>query len=349
MLFSHLRNEAFTLKIIIPAYQPDTRLLQLIDQIKADSDYGIIIVNDGSAPECNMIFEAAANKGCTILSHKENRGKGAALKTAFSYLAKANETEGFVCCDCDGQHTWNDIRKIAQLIPANKDTVILGCRNFIGKVPLKSKFGNKLTKSIFYLITGSKITDTQTGLRGFSSDMLDWLLSLDGSRYEYEMNQLLQAKKSGYTFLCVPIDTIYENNNKGSHFHPVKDSIRVYLPIVRFSMSSILCGILDFALLFIMKAISGNLLLSVITARVISSLSNYMLNKHLVFRHGSGKQLASLLQYYLLAAFILVMNYLLISFLNETLHLPLIISKLLTEALLFGISYTVQHKVIFKK
>jgi putative flippase GtrA len=198
------------------------------------------------------------------------------------------------------------------------------------------------------LITGNKVSDTQTGLRGYSSDMLPWLIGLPGSRYEYEMNQLLEAKKSDYSFFCIPIETIYENNNKGSHFHPFRDSIRVYLPILKFSISSMLCGGLDFILLYIFKGLTGSLLYSVILARVVSSLCNYLLNKHLVFAK-EGNKLLSLLQYYLLAAIILVCNYQLISFFNETLGITLFLSKLLTEAILFLASYIIQHKIIFKK
>jgi putative flippase GtrA len=109
------------------------------------------------------------------------------------------------------------------------------------------------------------------------------------------------------------------------------------------------CGILDFALLFLLKYLTHDLFYAVVFARVISSLCNYLLNKHLVFDAKSGSRLTSVLQYYLLAMAILTCNYLIISFLHETLGIFLIISKLLTEVLLFFLSYTVQHKVIFKK
>lgn len=336
------------MKIIIPAYQPDHRMLQLIQNIKENSSYDIIIVNDGSAEACDPIFEQAMSMGCLILTHKVNQGKGAALKTAFTYLLEKHCEDELICADCDGQHTWQDIQRLAEVIPLHPSSIILGSRKFIGKVPLRSRFGNSLTRTIFALITGNRIADTQTGLRGFSPAQLPWLVGLQGSRYEYEMNQLLEAKKAGYSFYCIAIETIYENNNEGSHFHPIRDSIRVYLPIIAFSMSSLLCGGLDFALLFVFKKLTGSLLYSVIIARVISSLCNYLLNKHLVFAK-EGKKLISLMQYYLLAVIILGCNYLLLSFFNETLRIVLFLSKLLTEAILFLASYTIQHKVIFKK
>lgn len=337
------------MQIIIPAYQPDNRVLQLIKEIKENSNYGIILVDDGSGSKCRPIFESAAKAGCTILVHQVNQGKGAALKTAFQYLLENSCMEGFICADCDGQHTWADITKLADTIPSHPSSIVLGCRKFIGKVPVKSMLGNKITRAVFSFITGNKISDTQTGLRGFTAKMLPWLVQLKGNRYEYEMNQLLEAKKAGYDFYCIPIETIYENNNSGSHFHPIRDSIRVYLPIIKFSLSSITCGILDFGLLFVFKGITDNLLFSVVGARIISSLCNYLLNKHLVFDAASHKKSTSLVQYYLLAAVILGCNYLLISFFSETLGLSLVISKLLTEAILFTVSYMVQHKIIFKK
>ncbi|MDF2944417.1 MAG: glycosyltransferase family 2 protein [Herbinix sp.] len=337
------------MKIIIPAYQPDNRVLELIDEIRENSDYEIILIDDGGGEKYKPIFEKAIESRCTVLIHEVNLGKGAALKTAFTYLLEGNDNEGIICADCDGQHTWTDIHKVAEALPFHPTSVILGCRKFIGTVPLKSMLGNKITRAIFTLLTGNKIGDTQTGLRGFSASMLPWLLQLKGNRYEYEMNQLLEAKDADYDFHCIPIETIYENKNEGSHFHPIRDSILIYLPILKFSLSSMICGVIDFVLLFFLKYVTDNLFYAVVAARVISSICNYLLNKHLVFDMKSGSKLASLLQYYLLVTGILICNYLVISFLNESAGISLFASKLLTEAILFIISYVIQHKIIFKK
>lgn len=343
------RNEVFKLKIIIPAYQPDTRMLKLISEILINEKYEIILVNDGSSQKYKALFDKAAELGCTVLHHKTNQGKGAALKTAFRYLLNTNETDALICADCDGQHKWADIKKIAESIPFHPNSIILGSRKFAGKIPLKSMLGNTITRAVFSLITGQKISDTQTGLRGFSSTMLPWLVQLEGNRYEYEMNQLLQAKKAGFNFHCIPIETIYENNNKGSHFNPILDSIRVLMPILKFSMSSIASGLIDFAFLFLLQSAFQNLLTAVVGARLISSICNYMINQHFVFQTKANKKASSLVQYYLLVLVILGCNYLLISFLNKGLQLPLFLSKVLTEGLLFCLSYIIQNKVIFRK
>ena len=336
------------MRIIIPAYDPDQRLIALIHNIQDNCNYNILIVNDGSAPSCNEIFEQAANLGCTVLVHEHNQGKGAALKTAFTYLLNNDPKDAVVCADCDGQHTWQDILKIASNISLHPSSILLGCREFVGKVPARSMLGNKITSFVYSLIAKGKISDTQTGLRGFSAPMLPWLVTLKGNHYEYEMNQLLEAKAADYGLHCIPIETIYENNNETSHFNPIKDSIRIYLPIMKFMLSSIGCGIIDFIALFILNSFTHNLLLSVVIARVISSLCNYFINRTLVFRSQKSSQLASIIQYYALAVVILGCNYSLISLLVNVVGLPLVISKLITECVLYLFSYAIQHKVIFK-
>ncbi len=336
------------MKIIIPAYDPDNRLISLIHNIQDNCGYDIVIVNDGSSPSCNEIFEAAGNLGCTVLVHENNQGKGAALKTAFSHLMNNQRKDDIVCADCDGQHTWQDILKIANAVSLHTRSIILGCREFVGKVPARSLLGNKITSFVYSNIAKSKISDTQTGLRGFSAHMLPWLVTIRGDRYEYEMNQLLEAKAAGYELFCIPIETIYENNNETSHFHPIRDSIRIYLPIMKFMLSSISCGIIDFIALFIFNALTHNLLISVVAARIISSLCNYFINRTIVFNTQNQSHLSSIVEYYILAVVILGCNYALISLFVNVVGLPLVIGKLITECILYLFSYIIQHKIVFQ-
>lgn len=336
------------MKIIIPAYDPDEKLISLIHNIQSNCGYDIVIVNDGSSVTSNEIFQKASDLNCKVLVHNNNKGKGAALKTAFTYLLKIKEEDGFVCADCDGQHTWQDIKKLADEIPLHGDSVLLGCREFIGEIPMRSLIGNKITCFIYSLISNNKLSDTQTGLRGFSAHMLPWLISLQGNRYEYEMNQLLEAKSAGYQLYSISIQTIYENSNVGSHFHPVRDSIKIYLPILKFIISSLSCGIIDFIALFVINSLSHNLLLSVVLARVFSSLCNYYINKMVVFQAEHQKHYTSLVKYYALVIFILIGNYIMIDFFVNTAGISLLFSKIITECILFIISYFIQHRFVFK-
>ncbi|MCX7773118.1 MAG: GtrA family protein, partial [Clostridia bacterium] len=211
-----------------------------------------------------------------------------------------------------------------------------------------SRFGNAVTRTIFSLLTGNRIYDTQTGLRGFSKDMLDWLLTVPGERFEYEMNMLLGAKAAGYGFHEVEIDTVYLENNQSSHFRVIADSFRIYMPILKFSASSLLAGLLDFILLFVIKFFTGNLLAATVVARIVSSLCNFLVNKTYVFKKSNANGQSAIGKYYALAALILALNYMLLSLLNEQLGIPLVIAKLVTEGVLFLFSYTCQKKFVFR-
>lgn len=250
--------------VLIPAYEPDEKLLQLIADLKAACRCRIVVVDDGSGEDYGGLFESARQAGCIVLTHDHNLGKGRALKTGFAFLKKAGETGGVVCADSDGQHLPADIVRIAAAVDEHPDHIVLGCRHFTGRVPLRSRFGNQATRLVYALTTSRSVTDTQTGLRGFSPAMLDWLCSIPGERFEYEMNMLLQARGDGYPIYEVPIDTVYLEKNKSSHFRPVADSIRIYAPILKFCSSSVLSAGLDFLLLFVLQFVTGSLLVSLV-------------------------------------------------------------------------------------
>ncbi|MEN6390462.1 MAG: bifunctional glycosyltransferase family 2/GtrA family protein [Syntrophomonas sp.] len=335
------------MKILIPAYEPDKRMLYLIKELHEKTCDQIIIVDDGSGPAFQKIFTAAREMGCILLRQDANQGKGAALKTGLQYLLSKGELEGVVCADCDGQHSVSDIMKVAAVTREKPGHIILGSRQFVGEVPWRSRLGNTLTRSIFTLATGSRIYDTQTGLRGYSAGMFNWLLQVPGLRYEYELNILLEAQQDGYPVYEIPIATIYEDNNQSSHFHPLFDSIRVYLPLLKFSASSMAAAGIDFVMLLILQMAFGNLLVSVVGARLGSSLFNYLCNRYLVFKEGPRHSWSSLLRYYSLAVAILACNLSMMWLLVNALAVPLIPAKLLTEGTLFAISYWVQKKYVF--
>lgn len=334
--------------ILIPSYEPEMQLLELIIKIKEKCNFNIIIVDDGSGKTYRKIFKQAEKLGCTVLTHIKNLGKGRALKTGFEFIKTSGEKMGVVCADSDGQHLLEDIIKIARNVEEHKSHIVLGCRHFTGKVPIRSKFGNTVTRAIFQLTTGTSLYDTQTGLRGYSTDMLDWLCSIPGERFEYEMNMLLEAKESGYLFHEVEIDTVYYKDNKSSHFHTIKDSARVYLPILKFSASSLISAIIDLTLLFVIKFFTSNLLVSVIVSRICSSIFNYTMNRNFVFSKGKASNLrSSMLKYFTLVIIVMLFNYSLIFTFNELIGIPLFISKLLTETTIFLFSYWSQHKFVF--
>ncbi|WP_139905972.1 bifunctional glycosyltransferase family 2/GtrA family protein [Clostridium thermarum] len=336
--------------ILIPAYEPGRKLINLIYDLINSCEYDIVVVDDGSGEEYKYIFDTVISLGCTVLTHEKNMGKGAALKTGFRYIQQTNEKTGVVTADCDGQHLPKDIVKIAETIKEHKNSVVLGTRRFAGKVPFRSRFGNSVTRAVFSFASGAKVYDTQTGLRGFSADMLPWLCQISGNRFEYEMNMLLETIPAGYSFYEIDIDTVYLERNKSSHFHPLKDSIKVYLPIIKFSISSILSGIIDFLLLGVIQFFTSHLFLAVIGARICSALFNYTINRIYVFsKFKEASVKTSLPRYFMLASFIMIANYSVIDIYYSVLGLSLFLAKILTEVTIFFFSYWYQRKFVFIK
>lgn len=335
--------------VLIPAYEPTEKMLKLVVDLKDKTDYKILIVDDGSGDSYRRLFDKAEEYGCIVLHHPVNKGKGAALKTGFSYIHSNCELDKVVCADSDGQHHVDDIIKLADSIDNGKPEMILGVRQFEGDVPFKSRFGNSVSAFTFKMATGILLNDTQTGLRGYDYGLLPWLCSVKGERFEYEQNLLLKSKKSGISIKQVPIATIYDNNNNGTHFRPIHDSVSVLLPILKFCSSSILSGCLDFVLFFIFYGITESLFCGVAMARVISATFNYLVNKIFVFdaKNTSDKQSAP--RYFGLALVIMLLNYCMMELLTGLIHLPEFPAKILTELTLFTMSYTVQKLFIFKK
>lgn len=337
--------------ILIPAYEPTEKMLTLLSDLTQRTDKRIVLVDDGSGKVYQPLFDKAKDMGCTVLQYAENKGKGEALKTGFRWILQHDEQEGVVCADSDGQHSCDDIEMIARVVMQHPGDIVLGSRLFNGDVPLRSRFGNTITRYAFSLATGCMIRDTQTGLRGYSADLLPWLCDIEGSRFEYELRILLEAQKVGYHCLEIPIQTIYEQSIR-SHFRTVVDAYYVYVPLLKFSASSMFCALLDFCLLIIFKLLTNSfkysLEISIFSSRIVSATTNYFLNRHLVFKAPSQQSLVYPLKYFALAAAILTCNYSLMKLLTAVCMLNLIPAKIITECVLYSASYLVQKKFIFR-
>lgn len=337
--------------VIIPAYKPDEALVKITDKLWA---YGcrIVVVDDGSGEEYQPVFDRVKDI-CIILYHSENLGKGAAIKTALTYVEKEMWDSGVIgIMDADGQHLPEDMMKLLSFAATHSKTLVLGVRNVGKDMPIKSRLGNRITREVFKFASGVQVSDTQTGLRAFSSDMIQKLLSVEGDRYEYEMNVLLAVAKAGIPIEEVPIHTIYrDENNSSSHFRPLQDSIRIYKDIIKFTLSSFSSFIVDyllFSILMILLPHTAVLVLSAnVFARVVSAFYNYSMNCRFVFH--TKRKVSTAIHYFALAVFILVMNNLILETLVQFFHISVYPAKLITEASLFVLSWLIQNCFIFKR
>ena len=338
--------------LVIPAYKPDLTLIHLLQRVKAKSSLHVVVVNDGSPASYNSIFQEA-QKCATILYYPSNQGKGQALKNAFTYIDTLGQYGTVVTADADGQHNVWDIFRVSKKAQENPNHLILGVRSFSGKVPLRSAFGNKVTRFLFQRQTGVSVTDTQTGLRGFTTNMIPFMLKVEGQRYEYEMNMLLEASKE-YPILEVPIETVYINDNQGSHFRPIRDGLMIYKNIFKFALTSLSSFVVDYnvyalALLFLTAVpTSLRILLANGIARVTSSVFNYSTNKKLVFKNDDSI-LKTGTGYFSLAVVLFILDTLLIRLFYAVFGLNLLLAKIIVGLLLFTISWMVQKRFIFKE
>lgn len=220
---------------LVPAFDPTIRLLRLVRELCASEFRAIIVVNDGSAPACDAIFaQVASLERTTVLTHGVNRGKGAALKTGLGHIHRTfGDHLGVVTLDADGQHLVADALRVAGALRAHPESLVLGSRGFERDVPLRSRFGNDLTRLLFRLLVGPRLADTQTGLRGIPRSFIPALLRLGGDGYEFELEMLIAAVGSGRRIVEQPIATVYLDRNSASHFAPIRDSLRIYRVLLR--------------------------------------------------------------------------------------------------------------------
>lgn len=222
--------------VVIPAYKPDQTFVTITGQLW---EYGcqMVVVDDGSGEEYGQVFDQVRDI-CIVLKHSQNRGKGAAIKTALRYIKEEIRDSGLVgIMDCDGQHLPEDMLKLLEAAGMHKKTLVLGVRDVGKKMPLKSRLGNQVTRAVFKMASGVNVSDTQTGLRAFDADLIPCLLSIGGERYEYEMNVLMAFAKAKIPIEEVPVRTIYrDRNNSNSHFRIFLDSVRIYKDILKSSV-----------------------------------------------------------------------------------------------------------------
>ncbi len=362
--------------VILPSLNPDEKMVRTVEGILAEGFTDIVVVDDGSASEYKEPFATvAAMDGVTVLTHEVNKGKGRAMKTAFAYVSEHRpDSQGVITVDGDGQHLPKDIRACAEAMIEQKDKVVLGVRDFSKPdVPFKSRNGNNITKAVFRIFCGIRISDTQTGLRAIPAQYLPLMCEIDGERYEYETNQLLVLKDKSIGLHEVVIDTVYIDDNASSHFHPFRDSWRIYKIIfkhigktvlAKFVGVSLISFLIDTILFFLINVwLSHNtgldeesllrIFIATAGSRIPSSIFNYTMNRKVVFKSGE-KASKTVVRYYILAAFQFAASFLLVNFFAEkvlglTAGVLESIVKFVVDMCLFALSFIVQKRWVFAK
>lgn len=283
---------------LIPSYQPTEIFCSLLQEIRLRDSSPIVVVDDGSGADYEAIFLRVKElPGTTVLTNAVNLGKGAALKHGMNHiLVNHPACIGVVTADADGQHSTADILRIAAGFRERPDDVILGARQFGRNVPFRSKLGNLVSRHVYRFFIGLNLSDTQTGLRGIPRSLMASCLSVRANRYEFETEQLVVVKSTGIPVREIPIETIYIDDNRASHFRPVLDSAQIYFVLLRYMASSLITAAIDILVFATIIAWSGDLLLSNTVGRMVAIWAQFSLLQRFVFRlRGNAKMFAAYL------------------------------------------------------
>lgn len=338
--------------LIIPAYEPNANLVDIVSETltlaKARSvAMKALVVNDGSSPECDIIFERLrAMEGVTVLVQPSNQGKGAALKLGFAYaLEQPADTTGFVVtADADGQHLPADILAVASHALETQKTV-LGVRRFDKSVPFRSRFGNILTRQLFRLIHGIDIQDTQTGLRAVHRQDLRAISEISYNRYEYEIEMLTALVAAG-AVEQVEIETVYEPGNPTSHFNPVADSVRIYWVLLRYILTTLFVSFCEAVVVVVLTALDATILATLVLARAVSVILFFSIARSMVFQ-SSGNVPKQVFYFLLLVLVNLVFLYGFVWFAETQLGVPRIVAAVIGNTFFFSINFIIQRNFIF--
>lgn len=344
--------------IIVPSYKPDKEIMMdFIKKLKEEYEK-IVVIDDGSGDEFDSFFKEIEELNIKVLKHNINLGKGRAIKNAFNYiLNEYKDVIGTITADCDGQHYIEDIINVGNSLKKTPDKLVIGCRQFNEKqVPWKSRAGNKITRTVFLMFVGIKITDTQTGLRGYGKEIMKKFLSTSGERYEYETNMLIECKEKEIEIEEVPIQTVYIRNNSLSHFDALRDSWKIYKLFMKYILSSLGSFVVDILLFSVfVKALPDvhlmnnaitTIVLATIIARIISSLFNFVVNSKVVFKNSTK---SSILKYFILVVVQMLVSAFVVSGLAKVLNISSTGIKIIVDIIIFIVNFIIQREFIFKK
>jgi glycosyltransferase involved in cell wall biosynthesis len=334
---------------LIPSYRPTVVSCELLEELRKTDPSPIVVVDDGSGPAYRELFERANQlPGVTVLTNAINLGKGAALKHGMNHiLVNHPNCLGVITVDADGQHIVSDILKVANELRVRAAEAVFGSRDFKRDVPLRSKIGNVISRYVYRFLVGLNLSDTQTGLRGIPRRLMELSLGIRSNRYEFETEQIIAAKTAGFKFREVSIQTVYIDDNRGSHFNPVLDSFRIYFVLLRYALSSIATALTDFIVFYILTANGMALLTANMSARAVALWIQFVLLKKYVFKSKAGMSIfAAYVAYVFFSGY--VSSAMQAQFAGHFIDSPLL-AKVVVESVIWIFNFMFLRDIIFRK
>lgn len=334
---------------MVPAYEPAETLPEVIRGFGKLFSH-IIVVNDGSSQRCSKTFEEIRRlKNTTLLEQAVNLGKGSALKVAFNHFLLHDPLScGVVTMDADGQHRPEDVKLITKAFADSPSVMHLGVRDFSKDPPWKSYLGNVITRRVFEFFTRFRLSDTQSGLRSIPRDLIHSLMTIRSYGYDFELEMLFQARKSGVLIAEIPIQTIYFDDNRRSSFNPVIDSTRIYSVFVRYTINALIIAVLDLFIFVVLFKTTGHIFLGFVIGRLTLGGLYYYFVKKSVFR-SRVRNIREPMIYSVLTIISMLLAYGLTTIIVIFWGTNVMIAKLISESLLVTYNFSVQQNLIFSK
>ena len=213
--------------VLIPSYNEESTIGNIVRKIRS-INLDVIVVDDGSGDSTGKI---ASENGALVIRHTKNMGKGASLKEGFDLILRTTTFDAVIIMDGDGQHSTSDIQKFIKHAEEYGDDIIVGNRmEYVKNMPPLRLLTNRLTSFFLSFMCKQRIPDTQCGFRLIRRSVIE-KLNLMTNKYDLESEILIKASKEKFKITSIPIETIYQNES--SNIHPVKDSFRFIVLIIR--------------------------------------------------------------------------------------------------------------------
>ena len=212
---------------LLPTYNNAGTLADVINDVLQYTRQ-VIVVNDGSTDNTAAILQQFPQ--VHVVSYAPNKGKGMALRTGFKEAVKLGYDHA-ITLDSDGQHFAKDLVQFLDVLEKEPNSLLIGARNLEQQenVQLKSSFGNRFSNFWFWVNTGTKLPDTQSGYRSYPVSKLARKKYFT-RKYEFEIEVIVRASWSGIKVAAVPVGVYYPKpEERVSHFRPFKDFTRISL------------------------------------------------------------------------------------------------------------------------
>ncbi len=207
--------------IAVPAYNAARHLPDLLPSIHASAPgLPVLVVDDGSSDHTGAV---ARELNALVLRHPENRGKGAALQSAYAW-ALEHRYDAVITLDADGQHPPRYLPLFLAWLQRGADLVIGTRFHNMKGMPLDRWITNRLTTLVISVFSGHRLQDTQSGYRALRTSLLAGLFPFWTERYDTESEILWKVLRRPVRVGYVPIPTVYRDEQ--SHIRKVRDTFR---------------------------------------------------------------------------------------------------------------------------